>query len=904
MNKITVFNAQKNKTNKVAYSVYDDNTFVFETYDSDNNLQMFNVLVSHWTLNIPLEKITERIRTFRRKVNLEPYYGNELTYFILDIDKVESLENRDHVLEYFKQYKCILGESKSYNGTTNFNMKGIIFVEPVEIQSAKSCIQNINHTLKEYCDIDEAVARKATLNAPIGKNEVLLNSEGELYKCTLEIKHINSVEDGYVDITKKEKTKVDLNDVQGETIEEYCVNIFKNMGFEPIKHNENSSITFKHPSEEKSVGGYFWFENSPYTMHHPNSTRTINIFDAVKRSEVGKALMKVELNYDDAFLQFDTNTKVIDVEERYLTMDGKEGIIKDWLEEKEGLFSIKSPMGTGKSTVIKYIIEQSHELDMRVLIITNRRSVAADFAKKYNMKVYNKDMYNLGDSLIVQYDSLWKYNIKDFDIVIMDEFISLMTHSRNNLGNSSLNIAKFFGAFNKKLVIADAFLTGYENFLLQNKKTNIVQLNNTWRDKTVLYSYHCSNYFIDSLALHAQKHKITVSATSLNFLNSTRAMLEKRGLKVVLLTAETPDSTKELIYELFEKEEHDKWDVFMYSPTLTVGVSNLNNVPYHFHYDSSMSTDVISSIQMIKRTRKAKEIHMFIAERTTYLKVTYNAVRDEYMGNMGRNIDQNYLFDIDDYGEAKLSKIGRNAVKIDTFKNIMEFNHKQGMFWMLKYHFFHEPREVTKTFESNMLAGYNKALRNDKSLALQSSINEFLSLNDIEKTDILLDTDDTKEQNKLMKVLIEIDEHIKPMTNNKIRTEILNIALKNKLFVKQCSYYGTTIDYVRKFTVLDDIKVKVSQAVIKSHNDDLIFYNQLIRYGQVPFEVQYKYKPKDKLLIYMLDKIGYKMGSQGIITDVKDIGLMSEVEKRQHMDNSKRVFRLDPNIKEYYGYMK
>ena len=72
------------------------------------------------------------------------------------------------------------------------------------------------------------------------------------------------------------------------------------------------------------------------------------------------------------------------------------------------------------------------------------------------------------------------------------------------------------------------------------------------------------------------------------------------------------DSTKKLIYDLFEKNEHDKWDVLIYSPTLTVGVSNMNNNYYHFHYDSSISTDVISSLQMIKRTRKAKEIHMFI----------------------------------------------------------------------------------------------------------------------------------------------------------------------------------------------------------------------------------------------------------------------------------------------------
>ena len=121
--------------------------------------------------------------------------------------------------------------------------------------------------------------------------------------------------------------------------------------------------------------------------------------------------------------------------------------------------------------------------------------MAQDFAKKYSIKLYNADKYEIGDSLVVQFDSLWKYNIKFFDIVIMDEFISLMMHSRNNLNNNSFNIAKFFGCFQKKLVIADAFLTGYENFLL-NKETNIHLIDNDYRDDTQLYSYTSPNYFI------------------------------------------------------------------------------------------------------------------------------------------------------------------------------------------------------------------------------------------------------------------------------------------------------------------------------------------------------------------------------------------------------------------------
>lgn len=450
-NYVTVFNAQRSN-DKNAWSPYYDKTFIFKTYKIDeyDNLGMFNILVSYWTLNVPLEKITEPIRTFRRKENLSPFLGTKLTYFVLDIDKVYTLKHKEKILEYFSEFKCILGESTSHDNKTNFNMKGILFIEPIDIGDAKAAISNLNYDLKEWCDIDEAVVRIASLNAPIGKNKVLLNKDKYLFKCTFETR-INKVEDGYVNIEKK-STKIDINNITGETLEEFCINIYKSMGFEPMSMRDNGSIQFKHPTEKKSVGGYYWFNNSPYTMHHFNSTRSINIYDAVRKSPQGKELLNVGLEYENELQHFNTATKIINTHEKYLAITGKDedgnefnrlDEIKQFLEHKDGLYAIKSPMGTAKSTIIHEIIKESHHLDMQVLVITNRISVAQDFAKKYDMKVYNKDQYNYGDSIIVQFDSLWKYDVAKFDIVIMDEFISLMCHSRNNLSNSSLNIAKF-----------------------------------------------------------------------------------------------------------------------------------------------------------------------------------------------------------------------------------------------------------------------------------------------------------------------------------------------------------------------------------------------------------------------------------------------------------------------------
>jgi hypothetical protein len=886
MEKITIFHAQKT-TSKTPLSPYDDNTFVFETYDATSNLQMYSVLVSHFILNIPLQKLTQPVRTFRRKKNLEQYYHHCQSYFVLDIDDVSSEFDKQKILEYFKDYKVILGESKSHNGIDNFNMKGILFCECIDFKDTKMAVSVIHHDLKEFCTIDECVVRKASLNAPILKNNVFLNNEdGIRYKFIRKdaIEHINDIKKEYIGETM-EIPVADLENIEADSMDKLCLKVFQTMGFSAIRNNANNSISFKHPTEVKTPGGYFWFNTSPYTMHHGNSVKSVNIFDSVRKLPQARELMKKDINYDDEFLQYNTDTSVVTVNERYLKVTPEiENKVEEFLQHKNGLLSIRSPMGTGKSTIINHVIEECHEQDMKVLIITNRISVAHDFGKKYNMKVYNLDKYEIGDSLICQFDSLWRYNIKFFDLVIMDEFISLMMHSRSNLSNSSINIAKFFGAFNKKLVIADAFLTGYENFLLSNKEQNIHMIDNIYRDPTTLYSYNDYNYFVNSLIYHSEKHKITVSATSLAFIHSLQMLLTKRGKKVITLTAATPQSTKDLVYDLFEKDDHDKWDILIYSPTLTVGVSNLNNVPYHFHYDSSMSTDAVSSIQMIKRTRKTKEIHMFIREKTNYLKTSYNDIRDEYMGNIGRNIEQNYLFDIDDYGEAKLSNIGKKAIKIDTFKNILEFNHKEATLWLMKYHFMNEPRIIDKTFSGNVLHKYQKEIREDKTNLLISNVEQFLQLNEIEKTSLLMDAD----VDKTMRVLAEIDDDIKECAPE-IKSKILECALQDRGFIKKCKYFKTTFNYTKKLWDETDVKNLVSRSVINNDNNDLHFYNVLLAYGQS--EIFDEYLPKhinaNKHLKSILDKCGYRVQKQNTPTAV-----------------GHRGYVVDPKVKEYYGYVK
>lgn len=843
-------------------------------------------MVSHFVLNIPLAKIKKPIRTYRRKANLDAFYNDYLDYFIIDIDDVKSAFDKHKILDYFKEYKVIIGESKSYNGINNFNLKGILFTESIDFKDAKAALSIIHNDLKDLCTVDESVVRKASLNAPILKSNVFLNNEdGILFKFIKkdDYEHINEVRKENVGEWANFDIK-ELKDIKAESVEKLCLNVFQTMGFSGVRTNPNGSISFKHPCEKRTPGGYFWFSTSPFTMHHCNSTKTINIFDSVRKLPAAKELMRKRINYDNLLVK-NADVSILKVNERFLSVTDKvSSKITDFLSNKNGLLSIRSPMGTGKSNIINHIIKECHDQDMKVLIITNKISVAHDFGKKYDIKVYNQDKYDIGDSLVCQYDSLWKYNIKFFDIVIMDEFISLMIHSRSNLNNSSINIAKFFGCFNKKLVIADAFLTGYESNLLSNKITNTHLIDNEYRDQTALYSYIDANYFVQSILAYSEKNKVTISSTSLQFIYSTQLLLEKHGLKVITLTADTPDTTKKLIYELFEQNDHDKWDVLIFSPTLTVGVSNLNNIDYHFHFDSSMSTDVISSIQMIKRTRKAKEIHLLVKEKINYIKTSYNEIRDDYMRNIGQNIDQNYLFSIDDYGEIRLSEIGKKAIKIDAFKNILEFDHKSSLLWMLKYHFDKEPITVKEKSRYNILNKYSKTVRDDKQRLAESNIDQFLKLNSIEKTNLLMSYD----VDRTMRTLAEIDDEINECPPD-IKSKLLEMSLRDSDFLVKAKYYRAAINFTRKIWNESDIKNLISQSVVKGKSNDIHFYNTLISYGQN--EISDEYLPriinKKRQLKFILDKCGYSITKQ------------SQPSVIGH-----RGYCVDANIKEYYEYLK
>ena len=841
---VTIFESKKTQ-GKNPISPYTDGTFDFRNVECNTSFDMFGVLARNFILNLPLK---QNIKAHKRKSELKTCYPETFDYILLNIGNIKSKQDQISVLKYFKQYKCVLGESRSANNIDNFNLKGFLFTEPMNLDDLKLCIQQIHEDLAQCCDVDTGVSRVPTHSAPINKIKILMNTGGKLFKFVYRPDYKSHE---LSEILKNNfKVPDTLNIGTAETIDQICLKAFESMGFQAIKTNGNC-IVFQHPSEVKSPGGYFWFRDSPYVMRHYNEAKNVNIFNQMMKYPEIKALVQKQIDYNDKLINFDINTSVIKVNERFLTVsDEIRAAINTFLMQHDGLFAIRSPMGTAKSVIIGNIIQQALEQDFRILICANRISVAEDYCLKYNIKIYNKDKYKMNDSFIVQYDSLWKYSIKNFDLVILDEFISLLLHSRSNLNNTCQNLAKFFACFNKKLVISDALLTGYENFLLQNKKDNLWLIDNQYRDDVKLIEYTDYNYFVQAVLKTCKKHKATISCTSLNVLYGFKLILQKYKVRAVTLTAETPDVTKHLIYECFKNPESDKFDVLLYSPTLTVGVSNLMNTDYHFHYDSSSSCDVISSMQMIKRTRKAKEIHFYIKNRVNCLKTTYKEIRDDYIANLGNTAEHNYLFEMNDYGEPRLSKIGKKAIQIDLLHNILEVNHRNAFLFLIQYQFRNPPEVTEKTFGANVLLPYINEYKESEKQLRKMCLDDYFMVSDISGMDNL-----NTDKAGLFDDLEELELRLK--CSPEVKKEILTLQLNDSKFIEKCYKYSVVKKFMDKELSETDIRYIIGARI--NDIEETRFWNAVLGLKRPLAESYLPFELKNGKLKDILMKCGYRL---------------------------------------------
>lgn len=736
--KITIFGTAS-KNEKFAKSPYDDNSFIFETIEVQTTYQAFQLLVNNFCLNIALD-LKGPSKSRRLKTDLEPHIIKTFDHLLFDFE-CRSEFNKNMALDYFKSTQCTIGQSRSYDGVNNFNLKGIIKTAPMSLKELKVLQAKIQKELSEYGKYTTDTLRITYYTAPLNKDNILLdNPNGSVLMPVGSniTDYYNNIDlDCKFNITSKETTEI-------------CKTIFKNLGFILVDINANGSIKYTKDSED-----YIWYPNNPYIMNHTESYMSVNIW---------KEAIKYEPTFDiTPYIDYKAD---IVVDRNFTEIESElDSIVESFLFKHNGALTLRAPMGSGKTTFIDRIIEYALEQDFKIAVITNRVTLAEDYKRKYEKFLYYKDYIDAikardaedsensnnisgeeairiiqnydssniasntsntstitktkkpkivrskGKSLICQYDSFRHFALDDYDLIILDEFMSLLMHTRSALNSKTENLIKFYTALNKKVVVADAFLSKYIVDNMFTKPLNVVSYT---KNNTELYSCNDSNTFYTLIknALDSNK-KITISTTSIKVVDIIKEMCKKLNKKIIVFNKETDLVSKDIIYDKIRSKEALDCDVLIYTPVLTVGINILNDVDVHFHYDSASSTDVISSLQMMGRARFAKKIIYYVMNKKYNACINYDLLKttvekkpkehtDDYKD---RNVEykrgtvKNLLYHFQvppgkDYQE--LSHIGKACLKVDVFNNMTLCDYKKSFDILLSFNFSKIPIELRK----------------------------------------------------------------------------------------------------------------------------------------------------------------------------------------------------------------
>ena len=307
--------------------------------------------------------------------------------------------------------------------------------------------------------------------------------------------------------------------------------------------------------------------------------------------------------------------------------------IRQWLKsDKIKTLAVRSPMATGKTTMVKKILDYDKSLK-KILWIAHRQTLTKQVFGKFkddgfiNYMDEQNSLYD-NDRVIVQIDSLeriikYKDNkriFKVYDLVIIDEVEGNMNHYNSPYISKFKNSRKLFKfmldcvSLSKKLLVIDADIGMRTKLFIdeiaKNDPNKSLIVNNKYKAMQRNFIVTNNKSEFDTKIFKDIKNNkniciVSMSATALELIE-----LELKKLKVnyVMHTSKTDDKLKDKLENVGEFWiEHQ---VVLYSPTIESGVDfNVEHFDkiYCIVKNGAMTCSQRSLLQMQGRIRQVKD---------------------------------------------------------------------------------------------------------------------------------------------------------------------------------------------------------------------------------------------------------------------------------------------------------
>jgi hypothetical protein len=300
--------------------------------------------------------------------------------------------------------------------------------------------------------------------------------------------------------------------------------------------------------------------------------------------------------------------------------------------------SLISPYGTGKSYCMHDLISKVGHTIQRICIITSKISLAKSFEEQYrelgfNMYLNKSKFSSSDDRIIINMDSLrLLYKNKDYcetqtllqsyDLIIVDEIASILNNFESSLMNDRQEIHSIFHRLirdTKKTIAMDGDFSNREyNYLcdvLGKDKIEVYQnLIKPENPCHITFSKDENKFLDDIEADLIKKRNISVASMSSSFALGMEKYFTNLGYNVLCITGESSNETKKLLVDpqkLFV--ENNKIQLFIYSPTITVGIDiNIKYFYRQYGYICKGSINARDYCQMLARIRQFENYNVQI----------------------------------------------------------------------------------------------------------------------------------------------------------------------------------------------------------------------------------------------------------------------------------------------------
>lgn len=337
-----------------------------------------------------------------------------------------------------------------------------------------------------------------------------------------------------------------------------------------------------------------------------------------------------EIDYENDFIKdgYQIKKQYLITEEK-MEYDKVGRLIITWMENgKQKTLIVKSPMGTGKTTMVKKILDKYPELK-KILWITHRQTLTEQIYGQFMNRGFVSYLDEKGclyqhSKVIIQIDSLDRikqmrdnggYNINVYDLIIIDEIEGAMNHYASpylentmHTGRSIFELMMMCIKNSKKILLMDADI-GIRTQLITQEIGSYLLINNKFRPtkKRFIITNKTDKFHNNIMKDIDNGMNICIVSMSASDIEGIATILEEKNVEYTIHTSHTDDKLKKELRNV--NDYWVKFQVVLFSPCIESGVDfseeHFDKV-YGIMKSGKATCSQRAFLQMVGRIRKLK----------------------------------------------------------------------------------------------------------------------------------------------------------------------------------------------------------------------------------------------------------------------------------------------------------